>query len=67
VVQGCLSENYLTRKIIARNILDTKYLQFTVHDNIRYTMSTDTRAGTLTHVGNKMLTKTAEAKKEEMM
>ena len=29
-VQGCLSENYLTRKIIAWNILDTKYSQFTV-------------------------------------
>ena len=26
-----MSENYLTRKIIARNILDMKYLQFTVH------------------------------------
>ena len=26
VVQGRLSENYLMRKIIARNILDTKYL-----------------------------------------
>ena len=30
VVQGRLSENYLTRKIIARNILDTKYSRFTV-------------------------------------
>ena len=29
-VQGRLPENYLTRKIIARNILDTKYLRFTV-------------------------------------
>ena len=29
-VQGCLSENYLTRKIIAWNILDTKYSKFTV-------------------------------------
>ena len=28
-VQGRLSENYLTRKIIALNILDTKYSQFT--------------------------------------
>ena len=30
-VQDRLSENYLTRKIIARNILDTKYSRFTVH------------------------------------
>ena len=30
-VQGCLSKNYLTRKIIARNILDTKYSQFIVN------------------------------------
>ena len=30
-VQGHLSENYLTRKIIAWNILDTKYSRFTVH------------------------------------
>ena len=30
VVQGSLSEYYLTRKIIARNILDTKESQFTV-------------------------------------
>ena len=29
-VRGRLSENYLTRKFIARNICDTKYLQFTV-------------------------------------
>ena len=29
-VQGRLSENYLMRKIIARNILDMKYSQFTV-------------------------------------
>ena len=29
-VQGRLSENYLTRKIIAQNILDTKYSRFTV-------------------------------------
>ena len=29
-VQGRLSENYLTRKIIAWNILDTKYSRFTV-------------------------------------
>ena len=29
-VQGCLSETFLTRKIIAQNILDTKYSQFTV-------------------------------------
>ena len=31
-VQGRLSENYLTQKIIARNILDTKYSRFTVHN-----------------------------------
>ena len=30
MVQGRLSENYLTQKIIAQNILDTKYSQFTV-------------------------------------
>ena len=30
VVQGHLSKNYLTQKIIAWNILDTKYLRFTV-------------------------------------
>ena len=30
-IQGRLSENYLTRKIIAWNILDTKYSRFTVH------------------------------------
>ena len=29
-VQGRLSENYLTRKIITWNILDTKYPQFMV-------------------------------------
>ena len=29
-VQGHLSENCLTRKIIARNILDTKYSRFMV-------------------------------------
>ena len=29
-VQGRLSENYLTRKFIAWNILDTKYSRFTV-------------------------------------
>ena len=29
-VQGRLSEKYLTRKIIARNILDTKYSRFMV-------------------------------------
>ena len=29
-VQGRLSENYLTRNIIAWNILDTKYSRFTV-------------------------------------
>ena len=28
---ACLSENYSTRKIIARNILDMKHLQFMVH------------------------------------
>ena len=26
VVQGCLSENYLTQNFIAKNISDTKYL-----------------------------------------
>ena len=32
-VQGCLSENFNTKKlIIARNILDTKYSQFEVVD-----------------------------------
>ena len=31
VVQGRLSENYLTWKIIAWNILDTKYSRITVH------------------------------------
>ena len=34
-IQGCLSENYLARKIIARNILDTKYSQFMVCDIIQ--------------------------------
>ncbi len=29
-VRGRLSENYLTRKFIARNIFDTKYSRFTV-------------------------------------
>ena len=29
-VQGGLSENYLMRKIIAQNILDTKYSRFMV-------------------------------------
>ena len=29
-VRGRLSENYLTRKFIARNICDAKYLRFTV-------------------------------------
>ena len=28
-VQGCLSENYLTRKFITQNILDMKYSQYT--------------------------------------
>jgi hypothetical protein len=33
-VRGCLSENYFTRKFIARNIFDTKYSRFTVvHKN----------------------------------
>ena len=36
VVQGRSSENYLTRKIIARNILDTKYSRFTVMKNLDY-------------------------------
>ena len=30
-VRGRLSENYLTRKFIARNICDTKYSQFMVY------------------------------------
>ena len=30
VVQGCLSENYLTRKFITRNICDAKYSRITV-------------------------------------
>ena len=30
VVRGRLSENYLTRKFIARNICDAKYSRFTV-------------------------------------
>ena len=34
-VQGHLSENYLTRKIIALNILDTKYSRFTVLQRVR--------------------------------
>ena len=34
-VQRRLSENYLTRKIIAWNILDTKYSRFTVADKNR--------------------------------
>ena len=34
-VQGRLSENYLTRKIIAWNILDTKY-----SPNLRYMLAT---------------------------
>ena len=33
VVRGRLSENYLTRKFIARNICDAKYSQFTVITN----------------------------------
>jgi hypothetical protein len=63
VVQGRLSENYVTRKIIARNILDTKYSLFTVHDNVRTCPLIHTQAVTLTHVRNKMLTKTASGKK----
>ena len=34
-VHGRLSENYLTRKIIAWNILDTKYSQFTVFTQLQ--------------------------------
>ena len=36
VVQGCLSENFFTRKLIAQNILDTKYLRFTVNYDHNY-------------------------------
>ena len=32
-VPGRLSENYLTRKFITRNIFDTKYSQFTVYSH----------------------------------
>ena len=35
--QGRLSENYLTQKIIALNILDTKYSRFTVLGNSTHT------------------------------
>ena len=34
VVQGHLSENYLTRKFITQNILDMKYSWFTVVYNM---------------------------------
>ena len=34
VVQGCLSKNYLTWKVIAQNILDMKYSQFTVSNKV---------------------------------
>ena len=36
VVQGHLSENYLTRKFIAQNILDMKYSWFTVVYNMTH-------------------------------
>ena len=34
-VRSRLSENYLTRKLIARNIFDTKYYRFTVYKYTR--------------------------------
>ena len=47
-VQGRLSENYITRKIIAWNILDTKYSRFTVYVKI----VTHVGYGTLMDRGN---------------